>query len=92
MLRGQGRVVDCRRGRPGAPGRVSAGTGVLPGGHRCAPLRAQEKRTPNSQGGEDVQISFIRSVVSNDMGTYGSRINRAMRSQGTRMPVMRGGG
>lgn len=52
----------------------------------------QEKRTPNSQGGEDVQISFIRSVVSNDMGTYGSRINRAMRSQGTRMPVMRGGG
>ena len=53
---------------------------------------AQESRAPNNQGGENVQITFIRSVVSGDMNTYGSQINRAMRSQGTRMPVMRGGG
>lgn len=57
-----------------------------------AGYEAQESRAPNNQGGENVQITFIRSVVSGDMNTYGSQINRAMRSQGTRMPVMRGGG
>lgn len=53
--------------------------------------RAQKSTTPNNQGGEDVMVSFVEDIVAWKMGTYGSRINRAMQQQGSRMPVMRGG-
>lgn len=53
--------------------------------------RAQKSTTPNNQGGEDVMVSFVEDIVARKMGTYGSRINRAMQQQGSRMPVMRGG-
>lgn len=53
--------------------------------------RAQKSSTPNNQGGENVMVSFVEDIVAQKMGTYGSRINRAMQQQGSRMPVMRGG-
>ena len=53
--------------------------------------RAQKSSTPNNQGGENVMVSFVEDIVAQKMNTYGSRINRAMQQQGSRMPVMRGG-
>jgi lambda family phage tail tape measure protein len=51
---------------------------------------AQESRTPNNQGGEDVRITFSR-MMAQEAGTYGSPLNNALRTGGVRQPVTRRG-
>lgn len=51
---------------------------------------AQESRTRNNQGGEDVRISFSR-MMAQEAGTYGSPLNNALRTGGVRQPVTRRG-
>lgn len=51
---------------------------------------AQEERKPNNQGGEDIRVTFSRMMAA-EAGTYGSPLNKSLRSQGLRTPVVRQG-
>lgn len=45
----------------------------------------------NNQGGKDIMATFKKSVQK-DIGTYGTGINKALRNNGLRSPVMKNGG
>lgn len=51
---------------------------------------AQEERKPNNQGGEDIKIVFSRMMAA-EAGSYGSPLNKSLRAQGLRTPVVRQG-
>ena len=55
-----------------------------------AGYEANENRTRNSSGGEDLRVTFSRMVAA-EVGSYGSPINKALQRQGMRSPVVRQG-
>lgn len=73
--------------RPAASPQVVNNFTILP----PSGYEAREERRPNNQGGEDITVMFDKMMAKN-AATYGSHTNKALRTQGSRQPVMRMGG
>lgn len=55
-----------------------------------AGYEANEQRSRNSSGGDDLRVTFSRMMAA-EVGAYGSPVNKALRGQGMRTPVVRQG-